>query len=350
MIIGACGFGSTGSSAVSDYLKEFDCCQVLDKVEFNWVSMVDGLIDLEYHLKYPHSRTGDSFQAIERFKECAIRRSLYFSRAGLSQNKFMESVDRFIDSITTTSWEAHIKTPKNIVEKVWFSFISRTGYIRKWEIKHKRQWNGYPYVEVPFSVNPANFDLAAREHVKELLSAMGATFKDPIILDQPFAGNNPQACFKFYEDPYAFVVDRDPRDIYVFANTRLIGRLPHFMPIHPVEKFVAYFKALREGQPYQEAHERILRLNFEDMVYNYDETTEKIRQFLHFPINPNPKSIFDPAISMPNTQVWKRFPQFNKDIAYIESNLKEYLYDFSNCPEPDINSVMFHGKSPKNKK
>ena len=38
MIIGACGFGSTGSSAVSDYLLEFEGTSVLDKIEFTWVS------------------------------------------------------------------------------------------------------------------------------------------------------------------------------------------------------------------------------------------------------------------------------------------------------------------------
>lgn len=348
MIIGACGFGSSGSSAVSDYLKEFDCCHVLDKVEFDWVSIVDGLIDLEYHLKNPHNRTSDSFCAIERFRECAIRRSQSFLRAGISQADFLDSVDRFITAITTTSWEARKKPADNIFEKLWLRIIARTRYIEKWELKHKQQWSGYPFVEVPFAVNPEGFDDAAKKQVREVLAMMGATFDKPIILDQPFAGNNPQACFKFYDDPYAIVVDRDPRDIYVFANTRLVGRTPHFMPIQPVEKYVAYFKALRDEQPYKEQNERILRVRFEDMVYHYDETTEIIRHFLNFPENPTPKSIFDPAISMPNTQVWKRFPQFKDDISLIEEQLSDYLFDFSGCPEPDLNGVMFHGKSPKN--
>lgn len=47
MIVGACGFGSTGSSAVTDYLKEYDSFQVLDRIEFTWVSVDDGLTDLD---------------------------------------------------------------------------------------------------------------------------------------------------------------------------------------------------------------------------------------------------------------------------------------------------------------
>ena len=183
------------------------------------------------------------------------------------------------------------------------------------------------------------------------MRALGADFTKPIILDQPFAGNNPQACFKFYEDPYAIVVDRDPRDNFIFGNTKLIGTT-HLMPIQPVQDFVKYYRALRDNQPYKEKNDRILRVQFEDMVYHYEETTKKIRDFLNFPENPNPKSIFDPVMSMSNTQLWKRFPQFAKDIEYIEKELSEYLFDYTACPEPDLNGRMFRGKSlrhPKHK-
>ena len=42
MVIGTCGFGSTGSSAVSDYLKEFDENCTLDRAEFTIVHFPDG--------------------------------------------------------------------------------------------------------------------------------------------------------------------------------------------------------------------------------------------------------------------------------------------------------------------
>ena len=93
----------------------------------------------------------------------------------------------------------------------------------------------------------------------------------------------------------------------------------------------------------------MLALQFEDLVYNYDSATEKLRKFLGLPENPNPKSIFDPALSKANTQVWNRFPQYEKDIKYIEENLPEYLFDFSGFDAPDPNSKMFFGKSPLHK-
>ena len=36
MIIGACGFGATGSSVVTDYLHEYDGIQVKDNFEFSY--------------------------------------------------------------------------------------------------------------------------------------------------------------------------------------------------------------------------------------------------------------------------------------------------------------------------
>ena len=101
------------------------------------------------------------------------------------------------------------------------------------------------------------------------------------------------------------------------------------MPTNRVEDYIKYYRAIRENQPYKEKNNRVLAIQFEDMIYHYDETTEKIRDFLKLGDNPAPKSIFDPAISMPNTQVWKRYPQFAKDIKRIEEELPEYLFDYT---------------------
>lgn len=350
MVIGACGFGSTGSSAVTDYLLEFNDFQVLDSQEFTWVSGVDGLIDLDYHLNHPHMRTGDSIYALHRFENRVKATKRTYERKYGKGKEFVESAYKFIDSITQLKWNWYINESGGFYEKYIKQLLLQKRIILPIERKLKRQINCYPMNEVKFSVMPDNFEEASRVHVKELLAIMGATFDKPIVLDQPFSGNNPQASFKFFEDPYAIVVDRDPRDNYVFANTRLVGRLSHFMPIQPVEDFVKYYRALRANQPYKQKNDRVLSIKFEDMVYHYDETTKTIRDFLHLPENPNPKSIFNPAISMPNTQVWKRFSQYAKDIEYIEKELPEYLFDYTGCPEPAPNGKMFNGKAPKRSK
>lgn len=337
---------------ITDYLKEFGTLHVMDGAELTWISTVDGIIDLDYHLNNTHNRTADSIRAIERYKKLCEKMMPSFEKCGISREVFEQSLNEFLDSIVMASWKW--KTRSLNEEPFWrniaIRFLLKTNWLHKWELKNKRQWEGFPYTDVYFSIKPNNFNAAVRKHIKDVLYALGAKENEHLVFDQLFPGNNPQSCFKYFDDPYAIVVDRDPRDIYVFGKTVLLkGSAGHMMPLNDVKDYVIYYRALRDNQPYKEENDRILRLRFEDLVYHYDAATKEIRDFLRLGENPNPRSIFDPSMSMANTQVWKRYPEFKEDIEYIESELKEYLFDFEGCPEPDVNAKMFSGKSPKNK-
>lgn len=347
MIIGACGFGATGSSVVTDYLKEFDDILVKDDLEFTYLTALDGLLYLERALMNPFNRTADSIYALKRFEELAERKKRSYNRYGLSPECFKESVEKFINAVTMTKWywlDGRIKYRYR--SKYFLHHFVLHKVIPKLEKKNGHRVNNWPKTEVRLSVRPDNFYEAARIHIDELLSGMGLDQEKIIALDQPFSGNNPQACFPFYKDPYAVVVDRDPRDLYVFGKTKLMGKM-NFFPIDKVEDFIVYYRCLRKDQPYLQDHPRILRIRFEDMVYEYDKTTARLKEFLHLPENPRPKSVFDPSLSIANTQVFKRYPQFEDDVKKIEEALPEYLFDFSKYPEPDFSKKMFYGKSPK---
>lgn len=354
MIVGACGFGSTGSSAISDYLSEFgeDLVQVLDNIEFTWVSGVDGLIDLEYHLCHPHSVAVDSIVSIDRYLK-RVEQSLreYRKYANIPEDVFKKSASDFINAITNVSWDWYVKEPENAIKRVFDLYLLRNRIIPYLEKKKGHKIKCYPMEKVRLSNCPERFEVAARLHVKELLTAMGADFSKIIVMDQPFAGNNPQACFKYFEEPYAIVSDRDPRDNYVFSKTRLLGKsFSHLMPTDSVEDFVEFYRGVRDNQPYKEKDPRVLSIHFEELVYNYDEATKTIRDFLHLPSNPNPRSIFDPYMSIANTQVFKRYPQYMKDIEYIEKEIPEYLFDFDKYGDIEIKGEMFVGRSPKKHK
>lgn len=349
MIIGACGFGSTGSSVVTDYLKEYGHIAVKDDLEFTWVSRTDGLIDLERAVMNPHNRTGDSIVAIRRFEAMAKRAERIYERHGLSRERFRELTSRFIDAITMVKWywyDNSMEYGYNLKSLLYY--IMKRKVIPMLERRAGHYVKCWPLKEVKLSVRPSNFHDEATRLLDGMLKGMGLDPDGTVALDQPFSGNNPQACFPFYRDPYAVVVDRDPRDNYVFARTRMLGRF-HYMPINRVEDFIAYYRALRKDQPYLKDDPRILRIRFEDMVYEYDSTTKALRDFLRLPENPRPKSVFDPDLSIANTQVFRRFPQFSEDVAKIEKELPEYLFDFSKYQTPDFKKKMFYGKSPKNK-
>lgn len=351
MIIGACGFGATGSSVVTDYLNEFDGIQVKDNFEFTYVSGINGLVYLERTVMNPINRTGDSIYAIDQFKKRVLKRKHVYEKHGLTAERFQQSADEFVNAITMAKWYWHNKysenskySPLRIIAK-----IIEYKYVPDWERKHGRRYTKWPLSEVCLSVCPDNFYDAAKKHVNDILSGMGLDTNGIIALDQPFPGNNPKACFPYFDDPYAVVVDRDPRDLYVFGKTKLMGK-NRFYPVDNVDDFITYYRCLRKNQPYLQDNPRILRLRFEDLVYEYDKTTAILREFLHLPENPRPKSVFDPSLSIANTQVFKRFPQFVEDVKKIEVALPEYLFDFSKYLEPDFSKNMFFGKSPKHKR
>ncbi len=349
MFIGTCGFGSTGSSAISDYLKEFDCNHVIDKMEFTIAYCVDGLTDLERHLMYPAGRTSEGSTAILRFRNMMEKRSRYISqKTNLTQKEIIKITDDYLKSITQITWKGVQNTKNSFWHHQIGGRLMKSKVIPIIEKSTKKKYYGYPFEDIPFSVKPDSFYESTRAFMKSLLSAMNADFTKNIVMDQPFSGPNPQACFNFFDDPYAIVVDRDPRDNYVFAKTRLRG-VNSFMPTENVHDFITYYRSLRDNQPYKEENDRVIRIQFEDLVYDYDQTTERFRKLMGLPENPNPKSIFDPALSVANTQTFKRFPQYRDEVSIIEKELPEYLFDFEKYPEPDLSGEMFYGKSPKNK-
>lgn len=348
MLIGTCSFGSSGSSAVSDYLAEFDETQVLDRTEFTWVSATDSLIYLEFHLMNPHGRTNHSALAIRRYMDfVAVKAEEYERRFKIPRQRIIQSAAEFIEAITDTMWDGYIPNNRpGFFEKHVGEKLLRKKLIPKIERKLGHAIRMYPMQDFRFSLNNPNFYPAARKHMNELLQMLGADFSKKIVLDQPFPGNAPEKCFPFFDDPMAIVVDRDPRDLYVFAKTKLLG-LNHFMPVNSAESFVAYYRALRSVKSCGNDSERVMYIRFEDMVYNYDSATARLREFCGLPENPRPKSIFKPEKSLANTQVFKRFPQYSRDVEYIESELPEYLFDYEKYGDIKIPDKMFFGRAHK---
>lgn len=353
MVIGTCGFCSTGSSAVSDYLREFDENQVLDRFEFTMVYLPDGLEDLDYHLNKNINRDDNCCIAIPRFIR-AMKTSEHMLSviAGLPESEVHKKTLAFVDSIVQMRWKSKRRTD-SLLYPTWFYRNIGTRLMGQRIIPllnrlfHK-QYMLYPYRMLDVSIKPDGFLDKSRQLIKWYMEKLGADYSKNIVLDQPFIGNDPAKSFKFFENAVAFVVDRDPRDNYIFTR-EFLSKKGRFIPSDTVEEFVFYYKLLRDNMPYKDPDHRICRLNFEEMVYDYENATRKIRDFLHLSDNPHPRTVFDPELSINNTQLILKFPQYQKDVEYIERELSEYLFDFSRYPRPNNTGKMFMGKSPLNK-
>ena len=84
----------------------------------------------------------------------------------------------------------------------------------------------------------------------------------------------------------------------------------------------------------------VLYLQFEDLVYHYDNTTAQIRGFLNLGNNDNPREFFIPEDSEANTQVFKRFGK-KEELCVIEERLSPYLYDFSKVMQTNKRDKFF---------
>ena len=356
MVIGVCGFTSTGSSAVVDYLKEYDKFCVVDNMEFTLPYYPDGLEDLDYHLNISCSKYAGSVVAIERFRR--HMQNFWIDRTGSVQRKreISQATEEFLKAIVQVEWDGYgtsdlqmggsIYKNRTLEKKLYK--LGKNILVPRLEKISSKDLDGFLKHRMEFSMKPENFDEEAIRFVKRILGAYGADFSKPLVLNQPFAGNDPEKSFKFFEDPVAIIVDRDPRDNYLFAK-KFLRKKGRQIPTESVQKFVSYYRNMRRGQPYSVNGERVLNIHFEDMVYRYEDTVHTINEFCGIKDEKRVRTIFVPEMSINNTQVFRRYPEYEEDVRYIEQELPEYLYPFEQFGDVTIKGKMFSGNSPLNK-
>lgn len=346
MIIGACGYGATGSSVVSDLLKEYDDIQVFDSFEF-WMSYrVDGLEDLEYHLMKQYSKGESCDAAIRRFLRRSQSYKVPFINKPCDGKLFYELSKQFVDEITQFRFKGlyTAEVCSGYIIKDIFAFAFKKVFMPKIieKIVGKRVYL-WPCGDKYYSIEPENFYEAAQRYTSAVLEAMGADLGKPICLDQPFSGNCPECSFKFYKDPYAIVVDKDPRDLYLAGKYTKDPNFK-FSPINDVDKFIVYYRNMRKH--YTE-DDRILRIRFEDLIYNYEQSIARIEAFLNVHNHIRKREIFNPARSINNTQLIRLHPNELENIKKIERELPEFLFNFEKYDNVEFNGRPFDGATRK---
>lgn len=343
LTIGCCGFSGTGSSAVSDYLKEFEENIVLDSLEFNLPYLMDGLQDLRYHLHEGGMRDYQCRIAIERYRAlCRMLADKGYQNA--TKGSFTSLSEKYIKDIIQFEFVGRSRSTsgfQRLVEKL-YRRLGVYKYLSKLEKKTGREICIYPLQMVSFSVYPEGFEEKTRDYIRNILRDMGADGIKNVVLDQPFSGNNPMAAFSFFDNPKAIVVDRDPRDIYLLMKDFWRPGGFRAIPAGNPRDYCLFHRKLRENMPYLQDNPSVLRIQFEDLIYRYDETTKEVREFCNVSgTAQQPRRYFNPDRSVANTQVFKRYPEYIDDIRYIERELKDYLYPFEKYGNIDTSGEMF---------
>ena len=124
------------------------------------------------------------------------------------------------------------------------------------------------------------------------------------------------------------VVTRDPRDQYCDIRSRSKSK-PQFHANEAVHRFIDTYgrRYTKEDQLLENAAENVLRVRFEDLVYDYCNTVESVQAFLGLSAHRFRKRYFDPARSINNTQLFRSYPK-QDEIRLIERELSTRLYPF----------------------
>ncbi len=336
MIVAICGYGTSGASAVLDFLRGFEELQVVP-FEFQILHQADGLSDLKYHLTQSRERVACN-AAIHRF-----RKLMYKSISGHRIRKivgkdYTKIVEGYLYKIVLSEWKGRSNyDPVDLSDRStneFFCFLQQgiTHMLRK----VNKSWCFPGYRTRYFSIVDEDvFDKATSEFLMEIFSAAGYDLRNDLVLDMLLSATNPAQGMEYFDKAKAIIVVRDPRDTYIRSQVNVY--LNSFMPQNSVKGFCTFYETVMKKSVLDE---RTMIVQYEDLIYKYVDTKKKIMDFLGYDHDPaNEYKYFNPNISVKYTNLAPKYPQYNEAIQYIEQHLGEYIYDFGEYVPLNIESV-----------
>lgn len=333
-VITCTGYYNTGSSAVGDLLREFSNVQDYGDYEIRIAHEPDGLSDLEYNIVENNHRHNTS-NAIKRFlRLCQYYNGNLFSKRYrvMFGNDFYTLCQEYVNRITQLKC------------KSWWQFdqIYKGKLIYCIDVLYSRLYKAMHFWKDPSQIRGTLFcknELAYFSNIDEktfLKETIAFTDKllekcwdgksSYIVLDQLVPPTNINRYRRYFCNLKTIVVDRDPRDVFLLEMENPFGVAPT-----DVTDFCEWYKLIRSKkgkEPYDP--DCVLQIQFEDMIYDYRNTSIKICDFVGLNYDSIEKefSFFNPEVSIKNTHLWEKNKSYKKEIAYIENTLPEFLYNY----------------------
>lgn len=332
------GFGWSGSGAVHDLIREYDDVQIIklkngDDFEFYLLHDHDGIRTLDLLLTQVNNRYF-SYIPIKRFEKMIHSYAKYMYYEEVFKGHFLELSSKYISDIVDfnmsacTFYEQMFPSNFDILERKLRLFISKLqGFFLKLGFKKaKKRISIYKPTDMKVSYNPKNFMEATKQYMSSLINLISDGSGRPIVFDQIFPPDTPDQYFKYVPDTKTIVVIRDPRDTYLLMKCAYSNyKLP--IPIDNVKEFISFYKKTIFDVCNIE-NENLMYVHYEDLIYHYETTKIKIEKFLNISQHTHPLEFFNPAISINNTQLFKKYTEYKNDIMEIERAIPEALYMF----------------------
>ena len=334
-IIGTTGFGESGSSALTNILEEFECVSTIKGgATFECKFFSNNLFQLETALRN------------QLFVNAAVKEMLYqaklasndqFYITNFGKDFFFNSTMEYIKTVTG-SWLGGMYSERDadLIPKEEIKNFKRARllfdnlYKNKYELYEQYYWRPsfQTLTEQYYGKFDNEFYKKTQAYTSKIFTPI-AQNKRFILVDALFRPESVIHELNWFLNAKCLIGDRDPRDLYVI-NKMYKGE--PYLPTWTVETYIDWFKTYRSCNRRNAEHfDTILQLKFEDLIYDYEESLTKIKKFLNLKDSEHTKKrqIFIPEKSQTNTQVFRKYPQYAKDIEKIEKELPEFCYPYS---------------------
>ena len=349
IILTSTGYGDSGSSAGTNVLEEFSSVTSFgNKFECTFIHEADGIYDLENAINEGHRLKTDL--AVKRFLSLAKTLNEDADYRKYFNGQFYKQAEKYIDSITTCKWNGWWHRAFE-TKKITFTEKQRIRFAEMFfnALYKKKQFNSYepdgwfpsynPVTDYYYIGKQCDFYEKTKTYISALFS--NDLYKNKYVLvDQLLPAYDIGRYSNYFFDIKTLVIDKDPRDLYA---TQIAEKGVGYIPCNDVDIFVDWYKATR-AQRYRinmEWKNTALFIPFESLIYEYEDSLEKIKEFIGFKTDEHiyKKQFFIPEKSIINTQVYKRYPQLKNDIEKIEKELEEYCFHFEKYPTIQIDIV-----------
>ena len=332
-IVTTTGFYGTGSSAITDLLSEYDNVACKGDFEIRIAHDPYGISDLEYNL-VDNPNKNNSSNSLKKFISMVERlHSPVFSRhyEEYFNNRFRKYAYEYINDIVEFNYYG--RWHYDLIERGKIVFFLSRAY-NKFFVILKRIFGIKNDVDHALlsEKEPAygtitdrdKFLVATRTFFKKIIDEINPECKEIVMVDQLVPPTNIARYERYIPNLYTIVVDRDPRDIYILEKKYWKG---HTVPYYDVDVFCKWYEWTRRQYEIMPKGNSI-KIQFEDLIFNYNETVKKIEEFIgvaqlnHI----NPETIFIPKKSEKNTRLWEKHIDCLDDIKIIEKKLANYCF------------------------
>lgn len=329
MIITTTGYFGTGSSAITDLLSEFDCVVSTGQFEQRFLHDPLGISDLEFHVVENFNRHNSGY-AVKRFEKYidSLSKKYYGNGYYRIYGKNFQSMSKiYIDSLKALEYKGYWH--QDLIDQgkiIWFISRVINKILTLTVFDSDRGYNALPF-EKTYLVNEdkESFLLKTQKYTKDLFSSINPENKH-LLIDQLVPPNNICRYLRYLQDCKVFLVDRDPRDLYVL--NKYIWKT-NVIPTKSVQEYCEWYKNVRIDREKVILNDNVMYIQFEDLVYNYFSTLTLIVNFLELRTkSQNNFTVFKPEESKKNTKLFHKFN--STEISFIEKSLSQYLYNFPN--------------------